>query len=86
MRKNEYQINTISEESKYLSALNLIMAMFRLTAQDLKYGNKEIKQGAREFLKSYWFKELCEGINLDSGHVKEIITKKDRVSIREAYE
>ena len=86
MQQNEYQINAISEELEYASSLNLIMAIFRLTAQDLKYGDKEIKLEARKFLRSAWFRELCDGINLDSNHVKNTIIRSGRVSIRESYE
>ena len=87
MQQDEYQTNTVSKELiGYSNALNLIMAMFRLVAQDLKYGNKEVKQEARKFLKSAWFRELCDGIDLDSKHVRDTIIKSDRVSTRGSYE
>jgi len=86
MQQNEYQIDTISKELKYLSSLNLIMAMFRLAAQDLKYGNKDVKRDAKKFLRSTWFKELCSGIDLDASHVRNVIIESDKVSIRGSYE
>lgn len=86
MQQNECQDDTISKELKYLSALNLIMAMFRLAAQDLKYGNKDMKRDAKKFLRSAWFKELCSVINLDASHVRNVIIESDKVSIRGSYE
>ena len=86
MQRNEYQIGTISGEEKYLSTLNLIMAMFRLTAQDLKYGNGEIKREAKKFLRSSWFRNLCNGMNLDVVHVRNVIVRSGRVRTRGTYE
>ena len=86
MSQNEYKINSIPEELNYLGALSLIMAIFRLTAQDLKYGNKEIKQEAQIFLRSVWFKSLCDGINMDSFHVGNVIKGSNRISTRVGYE
>lgn len=86
MYENECQIDAISKELNYFGALNLIMAIFRLTAQDLKYGNKEIRKEAKKFLRSIWFEDLCDGMNLNSDRVKNIIIKSDRVSTRGKYE
>ncbi len=62
------------------------MAMFRLAAQDIKYGNKEARRDARKFLKSEWFSELCENINLDSTMVQNVILKSTKISSRTSYE
>ena len=86
MQKNEHQVNTISKRLNYLNALNLVMAMFRLTAQDLKYGDKETRQDAKKFLNSAWFRELCNLIDLDSSFVKNVIIKSDKISTRRSYE
>ena len=86
MQQDEYQIDTISKELGYINSLNLIMAMFRLASQDIKYGDKEIKKDAKRFLRSAWFKELCSEINLDAVHVKNTIMRSSRVSTRESYE
>lgn len=86
MYKNEYQIDTIPKNLEYLGALNLIMAILRLTAQDLKYGNKEIKKDAKKFLSSDWFEDLCDGMDLNSNHVKDVIIKSNAVRTRGSYE
>jgi len=60
----------VSEEDFYLNTLSLIGALFRLAAQDLKYGDKK---EVLEFLESEWFEELCSNMNLESKEVKRLI-------------
>ena len=71
---------------EYLCTLSLIMTMFRVTAQDIKYGNGKIKRDARKFLKSAWFKELCTNMNLDHERVKTIILNSKKTGSRSSYE
>ena len=87
MRENRYQDNSIQEGIiEYTCILNFIMAMFRLTAQDIKYGDKIIKKDARKFLKSAWFNELCENVNLGPDRVRYAILHSDKISSRSSYE
>ena len=69
----------------YSGFLNLIIAIFRLTAQDLRYGNAKSKQEANEFLESQWFEDLCDVFSTDPKIVKYRI-KNSPVSWRERYE
>jgi hypothetical protein len=75
-----------SEDHGYTSVLGLVMTIFRLTAQDLKYGNTEIKNDAIEFLESAWFDEMCSNMNLDSDRVRRIIVTSQKTSSRTSYE
>ena len=69
----------------YDGIVNLIGAMFRLAAQDLKFGNTKTKAEAIEFLNSERFKELCESINVNADKMRRLImTKKARK--REEYQ
>ena len=64
---------------------NLIIAIFRLTAQDLRYGNANAKREANEFLESQWFEDLCEIFKTDPKIIRYRI-KHSPVSWREVYE
>ena len=81
-------ISATDESSKieYLCTLNLVMTIFRITSQDLKYGNKETKRDARRFLKSVWFQELCSNMGLDCNRVRKLILDNDRIGSRASYE
>ena len=70
----------------YLCTLGLVMTMFRVTAQDIRYGNKEVKEDAKKFLNSDWFEELCNEMDLDHERVKSIILHSHRTSSRSSYE
>jgi hypothetical protein len=75
-----------SSKIEYLCTLNLVMTIFRITSQDLKYGNKETKRDARRFLKSVWFSELCSNMGLDCNRVRKLIMDNDRIGSRASYE
>ena len=76
----------ISDDVIYLCYLNLIMTMFRLTAQDIKYGDKDLSKQAKRFLSSRWFVQICECTNLDPIQTKYIILHNTRISGRRAIE
>jgi len=84
--KNIYSNEENFSEIEYLSTLNLIMALFRVTAQDLKYGDKIIKKEATRFLNSLWFREICINMCLEPDDVKRIIIKSKRTGSRTSYE
>ena len=87
MRESKYRDNDVQKGViEYLCILNFVMAMFRLTAQDIKYGDKDTKKEARKFLKSVWFNELCENVNLGPARVKYAILHSDKISSRSSYE
>ena len=65
--------------------VNLIIAIFRLTAQDLRYGNVVSKREANEFLKTQWFKDLCDVFGTDPKVISYRI-RNSPVSWREVYE
>jgi hypothetical protein len=71
---------------KYLCVLNLVMTIFRVTAQDIKYGDEETKREALIFLESEWFEEMCCNMGLDYKRVKKLISSKSKVSPRSVYE
>jgi len=64
---------------------NLIIAIFRLTAQDLRYGNAKAKAEANEFLESQWFEDLCDVFRTDHKIIEHRI-RNSPVSWREVYE
>jgi hypothetical protein len=69
-------------EGSYSGTLSLIGAMFRLAAQDYKFGrSKEVEC----FLVSVWFEEICEGMGLDVKEVRSLI-KQGKVKHREEYQ
>jgi len=74
-----------SVETGYEGTLQLVGAMFRLAAQDLKYGTGRVKKSARIFIDSPWFSFLCDGMNVESSYVKKLI-KGSRVRKRNNYE
>jgi hypothetical protein len=70
--------------------VNLILAIFRYTAQDLKYGTPELKRQAEEFLSgedSWWFVEMCDvfGGETDIDNIRKMI-RENSVSWRDKYE
>jgi len=71
---------------QYLCTLTLIMTMFRITSQDLKYGNSKMKREARKFLKSSWFEELCGNMDLDVEKVRRTIMYDGKAKSRSSYE
>jgi hypothetical protein len=75
-----------SDDIIYLCYLNMIMTMFRITAQDIKYGDKKVIRSARKFLHSKWFFEICDYTNLDPISTRKIIQKGSKVSSRNSYE
>jgi hypothetical protein len=56
--------------------VNLILAIFRYTAQDIRYGTPTNRKDAEEFLNSQWFEDMC-------GIFKDISPKKVRKMIKE---
>ena len=65
--------------------VGLILAMFRGTAQDLRYGNKKAKKSANEFLASQWFKDLCGIFPTDPKRIEYMI-RNNKVAWRDKYE
>jgi myosin heavy subunit len=61
--------------------LNLIAAMLRLTAQDIRLGSDE----AKEFLYSEWFETICDGLRVDIDHMRKAILN-DKIKSRTTYE
>jgi len=55
---------------------NIVLAIFRYAAQDIRYGTPANKKDAEEFLDSQWFEDLC-------GIFKDIHPKKVRKMIKE---
>ena len=64
---------------------NLIGAMFRLVAQDIRYGNFESKKSAIEFLESDWYKEICDMLGVDYKNMKRLILN-NKIAWRNKYE
>jgi len=86
MQRIKYETNTDKEEFlDYYGMALLVGALFRLTAQDLKFGNKRTKKNVQQFLSSEWFDCLCSGINVESSYVKKLILSS-RVKTRSNYE
>jgi hypothetical protein len=73
------------EEYSDIGVLQLVLAIFRYTAQDLRYGNESIKKEALDFLESEWFDELCEYFNYSPCEVKHLILYSP-ISWRNKYE
>jgi hypothetical protein len=65
--------------------VNLMIALFRITAQDLRYGNDNFKQEANEFLDSEWFIVICDAMNLEYNEVRRLI-KRGKPRNRRSYE
>jgi len=61
--------------------LNLIAAMFRLVAQDIRLGRKE----AEEFLYTEWFETICDGLQVDPSMMRECILN-NKIRSRVTYE
>jgi len=59
--------------------------MFRITAQDLRKGNRSKKIMAGKFLRSRWFDDICCGISMPTERVREMI-KYGKVASRVTYE
>jgi hypothetical protein len=57
-------------EGLYSGVLLLIGAMFRLAAQDVRYGKED---EVLEFVESEWFLEICDCLELDPKDVKKRI-------------
>ena len=64
---------------------NLIGAMFRLVAQDIRFGGPVAKKDALEFLESEWYKELCDMMDLNPKKLKKSIIH-NKVAWRNRYE
>lgn len=69
-------------EGSYYGTLALIGAMFRLAAQDYKFGRAEEVEC---FLVSIWFEDICDSMNLDPDEVRDLI-KQGKVKHREEYQ
>lgn len=86
MRINNGSLSIVEELSDSHGSFHgtraLIGAMFRLAAQDYKFGDKE---DVEIFIHSEWFEELCDGLNLNSTRVRELIIKGN-VKHREEYQ
>lgn len=69
------------DELEFEGITNLMAALFRLTAQDVKMGHKD----AIDFLNSQWFDTICIGMLLETKKVKFLILN-NRVRSRISYE
>ena len=65
--------------------VGLVLAIFRGTAQDLRYGSKGAKKSANEFLDSQWFEELCVLFPTDPKRIRHMI-RNNKVAWRDKYE
>jgi hypothetical protein len=75
-----YDSNT-KDELECEGMINLIAALFRLTAQDIKLGNPE----AVIFVNSEWFEEICDGIQINPDTFRSYILY-NKVKSRVTYE
>jgi myosin heavy subunit len=64
---------------------NLIGAIFRLVAQDIRYGNDSAREDALDFLQSSWYMELCDLIEVDPKKLRKLILK-NKIAWRNKYE
>ena len=62
--------NTQSTEGIYQGCLQLVGAIFRLCAQDVKYGKT---YDVVQFVESEWFQDLCDSLDVPSEEVKKKI-------------
>lgn len=67
------------------SLVNLILALFRYTALDIKFGKKELRNDALDFLNSEWFEWLCEPFETDPNRIRHMIIN-NKLSWRKKYE
>ena len=65
--------------------INLILAIFRYTAQDIRYGSKKNREEALEFLETEFFDHLCSIFTIDKRRIRKMI-KENPVSWRDKYE
>lgn len=79
---HKYDTVVVSDEGM----TNLIIAMFRYVAQDIRYGNAAMKKDALKFLQSQWCKEICVELGLDYYRTVELIKNYTKMSWREGYE
>ena len=68
-----------------IGSLNLVAAIFRCTAQDIRYGNSAAKKDARIFLESQWFEDLCEIFNVGPERTRNMILY-NQIAWRSKYE
>jgi hypothetical protein len=80
--KHKYAPVILSDEG----LTNLIIAMFRYVAQDIRYGNATMKKDALKFLKSQWCKEICVELGMDYHRTVDLIKNYSKVSWRNGYE
>jgi len=70
---------------KDLALVSLVAAIFRLTAQDIRFGKVEIKQEALEFLETELFIDMCDAFHFDPKETKRLILESPIVW-RKTYE
>ena len=71
-----------NKDGIYDGVVQLIGAIFRLCAQDMKYGdNKEVLQ----FVRSDWFVDLCEYLGLNPKEVRKRILTSKKIRQRMEY-
>jgi hypothetical protein len=86
MQGEKYQSNpNQQDELEIVGYTQLIGAIFRLTSQDLKFGNEENSGSAKIFVDSTWFTSICEGFCLNPMQVKGMIIETG-VKSRKNYE
>jgi hypothetical protein len=74
------------EKIDYLCIVNLLMSLFRLTAQDIRFGDSEKKSDAEEFVNSGWFIYICDSLDLEPSKVKYLIVNSNKIGSRVRYE
>jgi hypothetical protein len=57
--------------------IEFIGKIFRQAAQDIRYGNEEVKQDALDFLDSDYFEILCSWIPANPSRVRTMILNMD---------
>lgn len=73
MYEAECENDLVYQTNLTYPVVNLMAAVFRLTAQDLKYGNDQIHKEAVDFLDSGWFMVICDSLNLEAIEVRRLI-------------
>ena len=73
------------EQLDDVGLLNLIIAILRITAQDIRYGNNVNREDALEFLESDLFEDICFIFNMDMKKVKNLILTSS-IRQRKKYE
>lgn len=73
--------NTIKSEVGFT---RLICEIFRITSQDIRVGSNIDRDEAQNFIRSSFFTDICDELNLDPNRVKYIMLN-NKVKERRTY-